>query len=130
MHLQHATSTTQDALDALICKYPPRPLVITATEVMTDPLPNSSAAQAITLPHTPTTTAPAVKDRWKTMEGKEAQKKRRNEKADNRPAATTANSTPKMKTSRQGKNTHQPKLTTPSAKKTWAEVVKSGGINV
>jgi hypothetical protein len=29
-----------------------------------------------------------------------------------------------------GKNTHQPRTNTPSAEKTWAEVVKSGGINV
>jgi hypothetical protein len=29
-----------------------------------------------------------------------------------------------------GKNTHQPRTNTPSATKTWAEVVKSGGINV
>jgi hypothetical protein len=29
-----------------------------------------------------------------------------------------------------GKNTHQPRTNTPTAKKTWAEVVKSGGINV
>jgi hypothetical protein len=71
-----------------------------------------------------------VKDGWKTMEGKEAQKKRRNKKADNRPAVTTASTTPKTKTGGRGKNTHQLKLTTPSAKKTWAEAVKSGGINV
>jgi hypothetical protein len=64
------------------------------------------------------------------VEGKEARKKRRNEKADNKPAATTASNTPKRKTVGRGKNTHQPKPTTPSAKKTWAEVVKSGGINV
>jgi hypothetical protein len=38
--------------------------------------------------------------------------------------------TPKMKTGGRGKNTYQPKLTTPSAKKTWVEVVKSGGINI
>jgi hypothetical protein len=29
-----------------------------------------------------------------------------------------------------GKNSHQPRMTNTSAKKTWAEVVKSGGINV
>jgi hypothetical protein len=78
----------------------------------------------------PTTTAPAEKDGWKTVAGKAAQTKRRNEKADNERAATTASNTPKMKNGGRGKNTHQPKPTTPSAKKTWAEVVKSGGINV
>jgi hypothetical protein len=62
MHSQHATSTTQDALDALIRKYPPYHLTITLTEVTTDPLPDSKAAQDTTLPDAPTTTAPAVMD--------------------------------------------------------------------
>jgi hypothetical protein len=64
------------------------------------------------------------------MEGKEVQKKRRNKKADNEWVATTVNNTPKTKTGGRGKNTHQPKLITPSAKKTWVEVVKSRGVNV
>jgi hypothetical protein len=34
------------------------------------------------------------------------------------------------KTGRQGKNSHQPRMTNTSAKKTWAEVIKSGGINI
>jgi hypothetical protein len=130
MHSQHVTSAAQDALDALMRKYPPQPLAITSTEATTDPLPDSDAVQDTTLPNAPTTTAPAEKDGWKTVEGKAAQKKRRNEKADNKQAATTVSNTPKTKTGRRGKNTHQPKPTTPSAKKTWAEVVKSGGINV
>jgi hypothetical protein len=130
MHSQHMTSATQDALNTLMRKYPPCPLVITSTEVMSNPLPDSSAAQDTTLPDAPTTTALAVKDGWKTVEGKEAWKKRRNVKADNRPVVTTASTTPKMKTGGRGKNTHQPKLTTPSTKKTWADVIKSGGINV
>jgi regulator of replication initiation timing len=130
IHSQHATSAAQDALDALMRKYPPRPLAITSTEVTTDPLPDSNAAQDTTLPDAPTTTALAEKDGWKTVEGKAAQKKRRNEKADNKWAATTANNTPTTKTGGRGKNTHQPRTNTPSAKKTWAEVVRSGGINV
>jgi hypothetical protein len=130
MHSQHVTSAAQDALDALMRKYPPHPLAITSTEATTDPLPNSTAVQDTTLPDAPTTTAPAERDGWKTVEGKEAQKKRRNEKAENKPAATTASNTLKTKTGGRGKNTHQPKPTTPSAKKTWAEVMKSGGINV
>jgi hypothetical protein len=43
MHSQYATSTAQDAVDALMRKYPPRPLAITSTEATTDPLPNSNA---------------------------------------------------------------------------------------
>jgi hypothetical protein len=130
MHSQHTTSAAQDALDALMRKYPPRPLAITSTEAMTDPLPDSNAVQDTTLPDTPTTTAPAEKDGWKTVEGKATQKKRRNDRADNKRGATTVNTTPTMKNGGRGKNTHQPRMNTPSAKKTWAEVVKSGGINV
>jgi hypothetical protein len=130
MHSQHVTSAAQDALDALMRKYPPRPLAITSTDVTTEPLPDSNAAQDTSLPDAPTMTALAAKDGWKTVEGKEARKKRRNEKADNKPAATTVSNTPKTTTGGRGKNTHQPRTNTPSAKKTWAEVVKSGGINV
>jgi hypothetical protein len=53
------------------------------------------------------TTAPAEKDGWKTVEGKAAQKKRRNNKADNKSAVTTRNNTPKMMNSERGKNTHK-----------------------
>jgi hypothetical protein len=67
---------------------------------------------------------------WKTVEGKAAQKKRRNEKADNKWAMETSNKPPTTKTGGRGKNSHQPRTTNTAAKKTWAEVVKSGGINV
>jgi hypothetical protein len=53
MHLQHATSAAQDALDALVRKYPPRPLTITSTEATTDPLPDSNAIMDTTLPDAP-----------------------------------------------------------------------------
>jgi hypothetical protein len=124
------TSTTQDALDTLMCKYPPHPLMITSTKTMTDPLPDSNAAQDTTLPNAPTTTALVEKDGWKTVEGNTAQKKRRNDKANNKWATTTMNNTPTMKNGGRGKNTHQPQTNTPSTKKTWAEVIKSRGINV
>jgi hypothetical protein len=117
MHSQHATSAAQDALDALMRKYPPRPLAITSTEASTDPLPNSHTVQDTTLPDAATTTAPAERDGWKTVEGKAMQKKRRNDKADNKWAATTANNTPTTKNGGRGKNTHQPRTNTPSAKK-------------
>jgi hypothetical protein len=123
MHSKHATSAAKDALDALMIKYPPRPIAITSTEVTTDPLPDSPTAQDTALPDAPSTTAPVENDGWKTVEGKATQKKRRNDKADNKWAATTANNTPTMKNGGWGKNTYQPRTNTPSAKKTWAEVV-------
>jgi hypothetical protein len=64
------------------------------------------------------------------VEGKATQKKRRNDEADNKWAATTVNNTLTMKNGGRGKSTHQPQINTPSTKKTWVEVVKSGGINV
>jgi hypothetical protein len=102
------TSATQDALDAVICKYPACPLALTSTEAKTDPLPDSTTIQDTTLPDTPTTTALVESGRWKTVEGKAMQKKRRNDKADNKWAAMTVNNTPTMKTGGRGKNTHQP----------------------
>jgi hypothetical protein len=118
MHSQHVTSAAQDALDALMRKYPQRPLAITSTEATTGPLPDSNAVQDTTLPDAPTTTAPAEKDGSKTVEGKAAQKKRRNNKSDNKWATTTANHTPKTTNGGRGKTTHQPRTNTPSAKNT------------
>jgi hypothetical protein len=67
MHSKYATSAAQDALDALMIKYPLRPLAITSTEVTTNPPANSPAVQDTTLPNAPTTTAPADNDGWKTV---------------------------------------------------------------
>jgi hypothetical protein len=130
MHSKHATSTAQDALDALMMKYPPRPLVITSTEAITNHPPDSPAVQDTTLPDAPTTTAPEENDGWKTVEGKATQKKIRNDKDDNKRATTTTNNTATMKNGGRGKHNHQPRTHTPSVKKTWAEVIKIGGINV
>jgi hypothetical protein len=116
MHSQHATSAAQDALDALMRQYPPCPLAITSTEATTHPLPDSNALQDTTLPDAPTTTAPAEKDGWKTVEWKAAQQKRRNDKDDNKRAMTTANHTPKTMNCGRGKNTHQPRINIPSTK--------------
>jgi Rieske Fe-S protein len=121
MYSQHATSATQDALDALMHKYPPRRPAITSTEATTDTLPDSNAVQDTTIPDAPTTTAPVEKDRWKTVEGKAAQKKRRNEKADNKRAATTASDTPKTKNGVRGKNAHQPKPKPTTPVTAWSQ---------
>jgi hypothetical protein len=64
------------------------------------------------------------------VEGKATWKKRKNNKADNKQAATTMNNILAIKNSGWGKNAHQLRMNTPSTKKTWAEVIKSRGINV
>jgi hypothetical protein len=42
----------------------------------------------------------------------------------------TSNKAPTIRNSGRGKNSHQPRPNNTSAKKTWADVVKNGGINV
>jgi hypothetical protein len=74
--------------------------MITLTEAMTDPLPDSHAVKDTTLPDAPTTTALVEKDRWKTVEGKAAPRKRRNTKADNKQATETCSKPPMTKTGR------------------------------
>jgi hypothetical protein len=56
------------------------------------------------------------------VEGKAAQKKRRNDKADNKRAVTTANNTPTTKNGGRGKNAHQPRTNTPCARGPGQEV--------
>jgi hypothetical protein len=85
---------------------------------MTDPLPDSPTVQDTTLPDAPTTTAPAEDDGWKTVKGMASRKKRRNEMADNKQATETSNKPPTIKTGGRGKNSHQPRTTSTSAKKT------------
>ncbi|KAI5813779.1 hypothetical protein BZA77DRAFT_356774 [Pyronema omphalodes] len=80
------------------------------------------------LPDAPST-APAETNGWKTLEAKATQKKKMKAKETTSTAAIPKQ-TPTTKNGGRGKNTHQPRQTTPSAKKTWADVVKSGGINV
>jgi hypothetical protein len=104
--------------------------MITSTEAMTEPSPDSNAVKDTTLPDTPTTTAPVEKDRWKTVKGKAVLKKRRNEKANNKQVMETCDKPLTRKTGGPGKNPHQPWITNTSMKKTWAEVIKSGGINI
>jgi hypothetical protein len=129
MHSHDATSTTQEALDALMIKYPPRQLTITSTPAKTTPPPGGPATQDTPLPDA-AATAPVETEGWKTLEGKAAQRKKQNEEAGKKRATEMHNKPPMMKNGGRGKNTHQPRPNNTSAKKTWADVVKSGGINV
>jgi hypothetical protein len=80
MHSRHATSATQEALDALMIKYPPRQLAITSTSAKSTPPPDGPATQDTPLPDAPTT-APVETEGWKTVEGKATQRKKKNEEA-------------------------------------------------
>jgi hypothetical protein len=107
MHSRHATSAAQEALDALRIKFPPCRLTIDSTSSKPTPPPGSPATQDTTLPDAPAT-APTENEGWKTVEGKATLRKRRDEKADNKWAATTTSNTPTTKNGGKGKNTHQP----------------------
>ncbi|KAI5808460.1 hypothetical protein BZA77DRAFT_362108 [Pyronema omphalodes] len=128
MHSKHATTAAQDKLDADKLKSSPPLPAISSTEVTPEPLPANTAGQDTPLLDAPSA-APAGNEGWKTVEVKATQKKKR--KAEEKTLmAATSSKTPTTQNGGRGKNTHQPSPTTPSAKKTWAEVVKSGGINV
>jgi hypothetical protein len=129
MHSCHATSAAQGALDALRIRFPPRRLAIAATSAKPTPPPGSPATQDTPLPNAPTT-APVETDGWKTVEGMDTQKKKSSEAAGKQRAMETSNKPPTTKNGGRGKNSHQPRLNTTSGKKTWAAVVRSGGINV
>jgi hypothetical protein len=81
------------------------------------------------LPDAPTT-APVETESWKMVEGKATQRKKRNEEADKKWAKEACDKPPTTKNGGRGKNSHQPRLNTTSGKKTWADVIKGGGINV
>jgi hypothetical protein len=129
MHSRHATSAAQEALDALMIKYPPRQLVITSTSVKSTPPPDGLATQDTPLPDAPAT-APVETEGWKTVEGKATQRKKKNEEAGKKRAKEMNDKPPMTKNGGRGKSSHQPRHNDTSNKKTWADVVKSGGINV
>jgi hypothetical protein len=75
MHSRHATSTAQEALDALMIKYPPRQLAIAPISMEPTPSPAGPETQDTPLPDAPTT-APEKADGWKTVEGKATQRRK------------------------------------------------------
>jgi hypothetical protein len=107
MHSRHATSTAQEALDALMIKDPPCQLVIALTPVKPTPPPGGPATQDTPLPDAPAT-APVETEGWKTVEGKATQRKKQNEKAGKKWATETHNKPPMMKNGGPGKNFHPP----------------------
>jgi hypothetical protein len=89
MYSRHATSGTQEALVALMIKYPLRQLAIASTSTKPTPLPASQETQDTPLPDAPMT-APVETEGWKTMEGKATQRKKKNEEADQKRAKKTS----------------------------------------
>jgi hypothetical protein len=129
MYARHTTSSAQEALDALMIKYPPHQLAITSTSAGAIPPPDGPATQDTPLPNAPAT-APMQTDGWQTVEGKATQRKKETEATGGKQAKETSDKPPTIRNGGQGKNSHQLQPNTTSTKKTWADVVNSGGINV
>jgi hypothetical protein len=85
IHSCHATSTAQEALDALRIKFPPCRLAIASTSTKPTPPPGSPATQDTPLPDTPAST-PVETEGWTTVEGKATQRKKRNKEAEKKQA--------------------------------------------
>jgi hypothetical protein len=66
----------------------------------------------------------------KTVEGKATQRKRKNAEADKVRAMEMNGKPPTIQNGGRGKKSHQPTKTNTPAKKTWADVIQTGGINV
>jgi hypothetical protein len=64
------------------------------------------------------------------VQGKATKRKKKNAEAVKKTGKEMDDKTPMTKNGGWGKNSHQPQLNTTSGKKTWVDVVKSGGINV
>jgi hypothetical protein len=129
MHSRHATSAAQEALDALRIRFPPRQLAMTSTPMEPTPSPAGPESQDIPLHNAPTT-APEETEGWKTVEGKAMQRKKKNKATDQKRTTETNGKCPTKQNGGRGKKSHQPTNTNTPPNKTWANVVKAGGINV
>jgi hypothetical protein len=129
MHSCHTTSAAQDALDALMIQHPPHQLVTTSSSAKSIPPPAGRATQDTPLPAAPAT-APVETKGWKNLEGKPMQRKKKNMEMDKKWAKEIHDKTPMTKNSGWGKNSCQLRPKNTSTKKTWADVIKSGGMNV
>jgi hypothetical protein len=110
-------------------KYLLRQLAIASASMKPIPSPAGPETQDSPLPDAPAT-APVETEGWKTVEGKATQRKKKNEEAGRKRVIETSDKPPTTRNGGWGKNSHQPRPNTTSTKKIWADVVKSGGINV
>jgi hypothetical protein len=117
MHSCHTTTTTQEALDSLMIKYPPHQLATATTSVTPTPPPDGPTTQDTPLPDAPAT-ALVEKEGWKTMEGKAMQRKKKNEEVGKKQVEEMSNKPRATKNSGRGKNSYQPRPKTTSAEKT------------
>jgi hypothetical protein len=128
MHSRHTAAAAQDALEARTRQCAPRPtaqpLTIAPPHTRTTnaepdaPLPDETAA------------APEAEKGWRTATSKATRRKTKAAQADNTRMETAREKTPTKQNGEWVKKNHQPTTKNYRDAKTWADVVRSGGINV
>jgi hypothetical protein len=137
MHSRHATTATQEELDALANKSSPRSLTTMPTTAV-QPTPKSSAAHPtlktptepdVPLPATPAA-APVATEECRIAMGTAARWKAKAAEAKRKWMARPRDKTPNDTNGGRGKKAHQPTTNHHRDARTWADVVRSGRINV
>jgi hypothetical protein len=128
MHSRHAATAAQDALDAHTWQCAP----YLTTQPLTTIPPHTLTMNAE--PDVPlsdeTAAAPEAKKGWWTATSKATQWKMKAAKADNTRTETVHEKTPMKQNGERVNKNHQPMMKNYHDTKTWADVVRSGGINI
>ncbi|KAI5821470.1 hypothetical protein BZA77DRAFT_348666 [Pyronema omphalodes] len=129
MHSRHATTAAQEVLDALSGSSSSSPVIQQIIKA-SDSEPNSNT-KPDTTPSNVGNAAPESTDKWRIVEGKRARRKKKATGSGPRQQTVQQNENPpKQQNGARGKKQHQPIMKHHSGNKTWADVVRSGGINV
>jgi hypothetical protein len=128
MQSRHAAATAQDALDTRTRQCAPRP----TAEPLTIAPPRTATTNAE--PEAPlpeeTAAAPEAEKGWRTATSKATRWKMKAAEADNTRTETAREKTPRKQNGERLNKIHQPTTKNYRDVKTWADVVRSRGINV
>jgi hypothetical protein len=128
MHSQHAATAAQDALDTRTRQCAPCPTAEPLT-IAPPRTPTTNAEPDAPLPDE-TAAAPEAKKGWRTATSNATRRKMKAAKADNTRTETAREKTPTKQNGERVKKNHQPMTKNYRDAKTWADVVRSGGINI
>jgi hypothetical protein len=128
MHSRHTTNAAQEVLDTLALGSSPGPITQILTEA-TNPTPMTTTKPNMPPTNVGTTALESTKE-WRIVTGKGARRKGKGIGSETQWTAQLRNETPMKQHGAQGKKPHQPMTKHHREKKTWADVVRSGGINV
>jgi hypothetical protein len=138
MHSHHATTATQEELDALTNKSSlslltmmPTATAQTTPTTSAEPTPKPSAEPDAPRPDVPAA-APVATEEWRIVTGKAVRWKAKAAEAKKKRMVTPRDETPNKTNGGWGKKAHEPRNNTGNhrAAETWADVVQRGGINV